>query len=227
MKECIAELEWAHETAYQKANNTADTWQKRNECKRFTNLFLGDLAKNIFKKFILLHKPCVASSLIEYDLIRTDEFKNNDIFDLKLIHDNKECTIEVKSSGEKKLKNVSDIFNSRRIIINVGNSHEHFDCVYAQVMFVPEDLSFFTNSNFQCTSLADFSKQYKQEFLNQNIKAYIVGYADEQMQKEAVQKLFNVTDQNAGANTRDYADLLIKDSISPHLFLNMLNSICD
>lgn len=172
------------------------------------------------------NNPDLQNYIVEYDLIRTDDFKNSDEFDLKVVCNEKECSIEVKSSGEKKLQNTNDIFNNRRIIINVGNSHEHFDCVYTQIMFVPDNLSFFTNSNFQCTSLVDFSNQYMQDFLNQNVKAYIVGYADEEMQKEAVQQLFSVRNQNAGANTRNYADLLIKDSISPEKFLEALQHNC-
>jgi 5-methylthioribose kinase len=49
----ISEVEWALRTAYLKTNNTIDTWQNRSQCKRFTNLFLGDLAKNLFKTFII------------------------------------------------------------------------------------------------------------------------------------------------------------------------------
>ena len=70
------ELEWAKKTAYSKTCNTIDTWQKRSDCKRFTNLFLGDLAKNIFKKFILEIRPQFVENIVEYDLIRNDDFRN-------------------------------------------------------------------------------------------------------------------------------------------------------
>jgi len=226
MAECLPEVQWAHQTAYKKTDYTANTWQARTACKKFTNLFLGDLAKNIFKKFVLLNRPDIENFLIEYDRIRTDEFRNSDQFDLKLVCHSKECVIEVKSSGEKQTKDLSTIYNNRRIIINFGNAHEHFDCVYAQIMFVPEHLTFFQNKNFACPSLTDFSDQYVRNFLSQNIKAYLVGYADEPMQKAAVQNVITINNKNAGAEPRMYADLLIKYSKSPHLFLQTIPSPC-
>lgn len=227
MAECLPEAQWALETAYKKANHTANTWQSRTACKKFTNVFLGDLAKNIFKKFVLLHNPDTANSLVEYDRIRTDEFRNPDQFDLKLTCRNQECTIEVKSSGEKQTQNLLTIYNNRRIIINFGNEHEHYDCVYAQIMFVPEHLTFFQNGDFSCTSLADFANQYVQNFLTQNIKAYIVGYANEPMQRAAVQNVITMNNQDANADPRDYADLFIRDSKSPHLFLQAIPNPCN
>lgn len=227
MAECQPEVQWARETAYRKTNHTANTWQPRTACKKFTNIFLGDLAKNIFKKFVISNNPDTENFLIEYDRIRTDDFQNNDQFDLKLICNNKECTIEVKSSGEKSINKPIEIYNKRRIIINFGNSHEHYDCICAQIMFVPEDLAFFKNEDVTCTSLADFADQYVQNFLKQNIKAYIVGYATESMQKEAVQKVITINNQNADATQRDYADFLIKDSKSPNLFLQAIPKPCN
>jgi hypothetical protein len=227
MTECTPEVQWAHNTAYRKANHTADTWQGRTACKKFTNVFLGDLAKNIFKKFVLLHNPDAVNSLVEYDLIRTDEFRNPDQFDLKLMCRNEECVIEVKSSGEKSSNNLMEIYNNRRIIINVGNVHQHYDCIYAQIMFIPENLAFFQNEDFICTSLIDFSNQYVQDFLSQNIKAYIVGYASEPMQRAAVQNVITMNNQNANAKKRSYADLLIRESKSPHLFLQAIPKPCN
>lgn len=94
----ISEVEWALRTAYLKTNNTIDTWQNRSQCKRFTNLFLGDLAKNLFKTFIINQRPQYENFIVEYDLIRSDEFRNRDEFDLKIVNNGRECNIEVKSS---------------------------------------------------------------------------------------------------------------------------------
>ena len=52
VNEHLTDLEWAKYTAYSKIKHTIDTWQKRTDEKRFTNIFLGDLAKNLFKTFL-------------------------------------------------------------------------------------------------------------------------------------------------------------------------------
>ena len=40
-------------------------------------------SKNIVKKYLLSLNPELEAKLIEYDRIRTDNFKNRDLFDLK------------------------------------------------------------------------------------------------------------------------------------------------
>lgn len=219
----ISEIEWALRTAYLKTNNTIDTWQNRSQCKRFTNLFLGDLAKNLFKTFIINQRPQYENFIVEYDLIRSDEFRNRDEFDLKIVNNGQECNIEVKSSGEKYSNNINSLL-SRRIIINFGNQHQHFECVAVQVMFVPSNLTFFQNEDFNCENFDEFVNSYKQAFNQQNISAYIVGFATEEMQRNAVNQLFNVSNQQANTNTRNYADLQIENSMPMTQFLNSLDN---
>ena len=219
----ISEVEWALRTAYLKTNNTIDTWQNRSQCKRFTNLFLGDLAKNLFKTFIINQRPQYENFIVEYDLIRSDEFRNRDEFDLKIVNNGQECNIEVKSSGEKYSNNINSLL-SRRIIINFGNQHQHFECAAVQVMFVPSNLTFFQNEDFNCENFDEFVNSYKQAFNQQNISAYIVGFATEEMQRNAVNQLFNVSNQQANTNTRNYADLQIENSMPMTQFLNSLDN---
>lgn len=219
------ELEWAKKTAYSKTCNTIDTWQKRSDCKRFTNLFLGDLAKNIFKKFILEIRPQFVENIVEYDLIRNDDFRNPDQFDLRVEKDNQYCNIEVKSSAEKSIQNINELVNKRRIIINIGNQHQHFECFAVQVLFVPENLDFFKNEDINCGNLDIFVQKYVNEFNLANVNAYIVGYATEQMQKDAVNNLFRVQNMNANANKRNYADLIISQTHTPDEFIYTLDNM--
>ena len=143
VKECVSEVAWARETAYKKAMHTKDTWQRRGACKRFTNLFHGDLAKNIFRRFIVFNRPDVAESLSEYDRVRDDGFRNNDVYDLMLICKGRQCSIEVKSSCEKYTNSIDEIYANRRLIINVDSVHSHRSCAYVQVMYVPANLNYF------------------------------------------------------------------------------------
>ncbi|MHB1696586.1 MAG: hypothetical protein ACYCSQ_00545 [bacterium] len=220
-------MSWAHETAYKKANKTKDTWQKRNICKRFTNLFTGDLAKNIIAGFLVSQIQDINGFLIEYDRIRTDNFENDDLFDLKIKSHKDECELEIKSSGEKYSNNLTDIYNGRRIIINKNSPHSHLACIYTQVMFVPQNLSFFKNENIiKCDDLADFALKYKKDFENSGMKALIVGYADKDIQEEALKSHFSVQNRQANAKERDYANLLIRDSKTPDEMISYVKSFC-
>ncbi len=167
------EIEWAFQTAYFKTKNTIDTWQQRSACKRFTNIFLGDLAKNLLKSFILLHRPSFIKFIVEYDTVRNDNFLQPDEYDLKIIKGDIFYNIEIKSSGEKYTNNISKLLNDRRIIVNVNNIHQHFEDFLVQVIFVPMDLNFFKNENFDCRDFDLFLKEYKHNFYLQNMVAYI------------------------------------------------------
>lgn len=225
VNEQIPDFEWAFYTAKRKTLYTIDTWQLRTYYKRFTNIFLGDLAKNLFKSFIINQRPEYEKNIIEYDRIRTDDFKSNDRFDLKILNNDKEFNIEVKSSAEKISRNVADLLK-RRIIINFGNQHQHFEWAVVQVMFVPKNLNFFKNENFSYENFEKFIKQYRKEFEENQVTAYIVGYADEEMQRKAVQKsLFSVKNSSASANERKYADLKIDEANSLNKFIDELDKI--
>lgn len=219
------ESEWAFKTAYLKTKNTIDTWQQRSPCKRFTNIFLGDLAKNLFKSFILFYRPHFMKFVVEYDIMRNDNFSQADEYDLRIINNNTFYNIEIKSSGEKYTHDINSLLNNRRIVVNVNNIHQHFEDFLIQVMFVPTDLNFFKNENFDCKDFELFCRKYLQNFYSQNITAYIVGYATRTMQQGAIKNLFNVENKNAGAKNRGYADLAIVNSLSMQTFLNELDKI--
>lgn len=211
-------VKWANETATNKVLNTVDTWQRRSKVQRYTDIMLGDLAKNIVKKYLLFLNPELEAKLIEYDRIRTDKFKNRDLFDLKIGN----RVIEVKSSAEKYTKNLTQILNGRRIIINVGNVHEHDTDFIIQVFFVPNDLTFFKgieniNPN---QDLEIFSKKFCDDLIK-NTKPYICGWADKDMQLKAKQELFSVENNSTDATKRNYANVLLINSIDiEHLSIN-------
>ena len=149
--------------------------------------------------------------LVEYDLIRKDNFKYHDKYDLKFKDENQSFNIEVKASGEKYSKNIDNLFN-RRIIINKNNVHEKVEPIVFQVIFVPSDLNFFKDFDFE-TAI----KFYKEEFVSQDIKPYIVGYANEKMQIEALEKQFDVKNHS-------YGDLKISESKAPERFITAMSN---
>lgn len=93
-------------------------------------------------------------------------------------------------------------------------------------MFVPENLTFFANEDIDCPDFEEFIGEYFENFKNQNIKAYIVGFATKKMQEDALGRTFAVENPNANAELRTYANLLIKDSPSPEKFLEVLQHNC-
>ncbi|HEC1770836.1 hypothetical protein UPTC5105_00827 [Campylobacter lari] len=220
------ELMWATKTALLKANNTVDSWQQRTIYKRFTNIFLGDLAKNILKTFLITENASLKDELIEYDEIRTDNFKNKDEFDLRIHKNNKYYNFEVKSSGEKYLNNHNGLLN-RNIIINYGNIHQHFEWAVVQIMFIPNDLSFFKNEDYFAESLDIFVEKYLQDFISANVLAYIVGYADMDMQEKALDERFKVENIQANSKYREYGKLPIKNSLPIKDFLDKIKKVFD
>ncbi len=208
-----AEINWAKSTALKKANHTADTWQGRSPHKRFENIFLGDLAKNIVKKYLLQEIAGVSPFLIEYDQIRTDDFINRDMFDLKIEKDATSIELEIKSSGEKTISDPSSLNSSRRLIVNQPGPHYHLSDACIQVMFVPANMQFFKNEiTASQLSLEKYSEGYIQDFAAASVIAYIMGFADLQMQKNALANLFSVNNSGAGANRRSYADLILSNT---------------
>ncbi|WP_144581924.1 hypothetical protein [Campylobacter coli] len=221
------ELEWAVKTASLKVNNTVDSWQQRTIYKRFTNIFLGDLAKNIFKTFLITENTNLKEKLIEYDEIRTDNFENKDEFDLRIYKNDKNdeyCNFEVKSSGEKYSTNYNDLLK-RNIIVNYGNIHQHLECAVIQIIFVPNNLSFFKNENYFDENLDTFIKAYLQDFTNANVLAYIVGYANKEMQEKALNERFEVENVKANSKLREYGRLSIENSLSIRDFLDRIQKI--
>lgn len=228
VNEQVQDFEWAIQTAKAKTNFTANTWQEgRTPCKIFTNHFLGDLAKNLFKSFLLKERPQYTDYILEYDRFRSDNFQNKDEYDLAIKTDDTSLNIEVKSSGEKTLQNVDDLLENRRIIINVNNQHQHFEWATVQIMFIPQNMSFFENENIPCNNFDFFVGGYIKAFKENNVVAYIVGYADEKMQREYACYTYSVNNPQAGAAKRNYADLRIKNSKPISLFIEELDRILE
>lgn len=219
MSELGKEIDWAFKTAKIKTENTVNSYKQRTSLEKFSNIFLGDLAKNLVKTFLTSEVKESEKYLVEYDLIRKDNFKYHDKYDLKFKDENQSFNIEVKSSGEKYSKNVDNLFN-RRIIINKGNMHEKIEPIVFQVIFVPKDLNFFKDETLE--KYKDFNFEtaiefYKEEFVSQDIKPYIVGYANEKMQIEALEKQFDVKNHS-------YGDLKISESKAPERFITAMSN---
>ena len=214
INEHMQSIEWAFKTAKAKIKNTVDSYKVRNPLQRFSNIFLGDLAKNLAKEFFINEIKDIKKVMKEYDLERKDNFIYPDKYDLKFENGATNFNIEIKSSGEKYSKNVDNLFN-RRIIINKNNIHEKVEPIVFQIIFVPRDLNFFKDETLEKYKDFDFEnaiKFYKEEFISQDIKPYIVGYANEKMQIEALEKQFDVKNHS-------YGDLKISESKAPRRFV--------
>lgn len=211
------QIDWAFKTAKLKLNYTIDSYKQRSDFSRFSNIFLGDLAKNMVKKFILLESKESKNYLKEYDRIRNDNFEHSDKYDLKFeVNEKKKFNIEVKSSGEKYSKDLNRLLE-RKVILNKNNVHEKIEPIVFQVMFVPKDLKFFNDqSKYEKMDFDEAIVKYKQDFLKQDIKGYIVGYANKKMQKKYINS--NKT-MILGKNKPDIAPLYVKDSKSPRNFI--------
>ena len=219
MNEHNKEIDWAFKTAKAKTENTINSYKQRTPLEKFANIFLGDFAKNLVKTFLINEVKESGKYLVEYDLIRKDNFKYHDKYDLKFKDENQSFSIEVKSSGEKYSKNVDNLFN-RRIIINKNNIHEKVEPIVFQIIFVPRDLNFFKDETLEKYKDFDFEnaiKFYKEEFISQDIKPYIVGYANEKMQIEALEKQFDVKNHS-------YGDLKISESKAPKKFIAAMSN---
>lgn len=211
---------WAYKTAFLKSNYTEDTWQKRpNKYSKFVDIYYGDFAKNIVKAFLLNKNSDL--DLIEFDLVRDDDFKNHDDYDLKLA--GKE--IEIKSSLEKYSKSTLTLLDNRRIIVNVGGSHETISDFVVQVFFVPNNLrrfEYIENQNRRNPNLSEeeVKKLCKEEarYSVDETTIYLVGWIDKQQEINAIQEAkqykhgFGLKNYKSNAGYRKYANVLIKDS---------------
>lgn len=216
MKRCS---NWAFKTAYNKANYTFDSWQKRpNKYSKFVDIYYGDFAKNIVKSFLLEMNPKL--EIEEYDEIRTDDFKEHDLFDLRL----KGKKIEVKSSLEKYLNNLDSIYNDRRIIINVNGYHQTLSDFVVQVFFIPIDLKHYekieddNKANPNITDEVVINKCKEEVVYSvKNSLIYVMGWIDKQQEQNAIEKAkksngFGVINPNSNAEYRTYANIMICNS---------------
>jgi len=208
------EVEFAYTSAFAKSRytNTQNTWQSnRSAFRKFTDLFPGDLAKNVVRRYLASKEI----ELIDYDKIRTDNFRSNDLFDLKF--GNK--IIEVKSSVEKYDANSSNLVSNRRIIIYANRPLSDY---IIQVFYAYKDFpckSFFTD--MEKMNESQFKQKYKilnerdfvDLFINCSPNALIMGFvtkADAQGKLNEVFTYRNANDSND--NKRNYVNFFIKDS---------------
>ncbi|MCB9196571.1 MAG: hypothetical protein H6598_10130 [Flavobacteriales bacterium] len=223
---------WAYKTAIAKANYTADTWQKRpNKYAKFVDIYYGDYAKNLLKLFILSNNPEL--TVIEYDKVRTDDFKNHDLYDLMIC----DSTIEVKSSLEKYTSDLNRIYNERRIIINVNSPHESLSDFVVQVFFVPSDLKHYESIEDDNKKNPDINDdevvvkcQNEAKYSLNQTSVYIMGWINKQQEINAITEAknnsgFDVSNQQSNAKKRTYANVLIKDSNSMDEFIETVKNI--
>jgi hypothetical protein len=209
------EINFAYITsdAKSKKNNTANTWQSgRSEFKKFTDLFPGDLAKNIVRYAAKLNNI----DFIDYDKIRTDNFQYSDKFDLSI--SNK--FIEVKSSIEKYNNALTTLIDSRRFIVYPNKPIS--DLIF-QVYYVFDNSSgkaFF--SDMENLKDDEFKNKYqissKTEFVRNFIKyspiGCIMGFITKEMALEKQKEIFNYSNNTVdGDKERDYIDFFIKNGI--------------
>ena len=217
--EHMQSIEWAFKTAKAKIKNTVDSYKVRNPLQRFSNIFLGDLAKNLVKEFFINEIKDIKKVIKEYDLERKDNFIYLDKYDLKFENGITNFNIEIKSSGEKYSKNPGNFFD-RRIIINKNNIHQKVEDFVFQVIFLPKNMSFFTDNNLEKYKNYDLNtalEYYKKDFIEEGIEGYLTGYADKKMQLEAMKTQFEL-------EKRSYADLKISEAIPPKQFINEISN---
>ncbi len=224
--------DWAKKTAIAKANHTADTWQRRpNKYAKFVDIYYGDYAKNLVKAFLLANNPNL--EIVEYDLIRTDDFHNHDLFDLRI----DDSTIEVKSSLEKYTFDVNGIYDGRRIIVNVNGPHETLSDFVVQVFFVPSNLRHYEeieednklNPNIT-EEEADEKCEAEVVYSLNNTDVYIAGWINRDQEINAIEAArqnngFGVRNNNVNALYRTYANVLIKDSNAMDKLIEVLTNL--
>lgn len=222
-------FDWAEETAKAKVEHTMDSWQTRNsKFAKFVDIYYGDLAKNVVRKFI--ENNIEGIEIVEYDKIRNDDFKNHDLFDLKI--NNKK--VEIKSSLEKKLSQPKDLFYSRRIIINLNNMHQTISDFVIQVFYVPDDINHYIEIEKMNNEANDqeFEKNCKNEvsYSMNKTSIYIAGWVDKKTQVDAINKSknksnnFAVSNYSTNARFREYANVMISDSMKLDELINILKA---
>lgn len=197
-----------------KKENTANTWQsKRSSFKKFTDLFPGDLAKNIVR-FILEQKGLIVQ---DYDKIRTDDFRFNDKFDLKF----KDKEIEVKSSIEKYSNDIENLIVNRRYIVYPNRNIS--DLIF-QVFYVFEnqtgkdffnDMEQLDEKSFISKYALTSKKVFVQKFVEFSPCAYVMGFITKSMALEKKNDVFIYSNDSIKEdNNRSYIDFFINEGLS-------------
>ncbi|MCF7559410.1 hypothetical protein L3X39_02085 [Sabulilitoribacter multivorans] len=210
------EVNFAFITSYKKSNkeNTANTWQpKRSPFKKFTDLFPGDLAKNIVR-FLLEQKNLIIQ---DYDKIRTDNFRFNDKFDLKF--NNKE--IEVKSSIEKYSNDIQNLIVNRRYIVYPNRNIS--DLIF-QVFYIFEnqngkeffnDMEQLDEKSFISKYSLSSKKVFVQKFVEFSPCAYVMGFITKSMALQKKNDVFVYSNDSIKEdNNRSYIDFFINEGLS-------------
>jgi hypothetical protein len=218
------EIDFASMTAKIKSqkNNTANTWQKnRSSFRKFTDLFPGDLAKNIVRIYLALNDI----NTRDYDKERTDDFKYPDKFDLQY----EEKFFEIKSSIEKYNSDMAVIINNRNFIIYRGKELKD---IIIQVFFIfsDENGKTFLNDLEKCEE-KDFKEKYdiqsEDDFIELFIKyspsTYILGFV---LSKDIdPTKNYSVqTTQIKSDFKRDYVKQIIKEGRPMKELVTMLKN---
>lgn len=199
--------------AKSKKNNTANTWQSnRSEFKKFTDLFPGDLAKNIVRYAASLDNI----EFIDYDKIRTDNFQYNDKFDLSFA----EKFIEVKSSIEKYDNALTTLIDSRRFIVYPNKPISDlifqvfyvFDSSIGKAFFT--DMEKLPDNEFTKKYQINSKKEFVQNFVKYSPNGCIMGFITKEMALVKQKEIFNYSNNSIiGDKKRDYIDFFIKNGI--------------
>lgn len=199
---------------------TADTWQGgRTDLKKFTDLFPGDLAKNIIYDHLT---NGMGLQIDNYDHIRTDDWRNSDPYDLKIGDD----TIEVKSSIEKRLAHVEQVRQQRRVMI-YAHLQQLNDYIF-QVYYIGENDPNLTFCNeLERLSIEQLQRKYVfrtfdgfvEQFCAKIQRAHIMAFADRALADLYMKRpYFHYRGSGSSESSRAYLNLFIRDAYPPEAF---------
>jgi hypothetical protein len=203
---------------------TVNTWQKRTSFEKFSDLFIGDLAKNVVGEHLT---NTFSLPIVNYDEVRTDGFTQPDRYDLQV----DAVTIEVKSSIEKNLTNIDEVWQQRRIIVYADQKIHDF---IFQVYFLGEsgDLAFcrdvekMRSEEFQRKYRVHTPEEFADLFCEKVVQAHIVGFADRSLAEQYVRekRFFRFKGKTGREIERDYLNLFIRDCYPPERFADMVHA---
>jgi hypothetical protein len=199
---------------------TADTWQRgRTDLKKFTDLFPGDLAKNIVYDYLTRD---LGLQIVNYDRIRTDDWRNSDQYDLKIGDD----TIEVKSSIEKNFVDVEEVRRKRRVMVYAQLQRLN-DYIF-QVYYIGENDPYLAFCNdIERIPIERLQQKYNFQTFSEFVelfcakiqRAHIIAFVDRPLAERYMQQpYFHYRGSGSRENARDYLDLFIRDAHSPETF---------
>lgn len=198
---------------------TANTWQQRDAFEQFTDLFPGDLAKNVVDHYLT---NTLGLQITNYDHIRTDNWANTDPYDLKIGN----ATIEVKSSIEKTLTRIEDVPQNRRIII-YANLQKLNDYI-VQVYYIAESASQGFLKDWEHLRASQLQQKYgihsfddaANLFCSKFQHAHIMAFADRVLAEKYLRerRFFSFQGKTGRDVSRTYLNLFIRDAYPPEEF---------